>query len=88
MMGVQEEMLFILSIPVYMLWLISLGKLGSIFFRKRGGVWKYVCCLCLLTVVQVWAAGNYMVYSVLQQAVLILFLCAASCRKKIGRAHV
>ncbi len=83
MMGVQEEMLFILSIPVYMLWLISLGKLGSIFFRKRGGVWKYVCCLCLLTVVQVWAAGNYMVYSVLQQAVLILFLCAASCRKNM-----
>ena len=76
MMGVQEEMLFILSIPVYMLWLISLGKLGSIFFRKRGGVWKYVCCLCLLTVVQVWAAGNYMVYSVLQ-------IGRASCRERV-----
>lgn len=74
-MGIEKNVLLIFSIIIYLIWLVSLSKLGSIFFfPKNRTVEKYICFLALLTITNVWAADNYMVSSVTQQALVILFL--------------
>lgn len=74
MMGVEINVFFILSIILYMIYLVSLSKLGGIFFRKKGNLaGKYICLLSLLVITNIWAAGNYLVSSILQQGLLILF---------------
>ena len=74
MMSVEIDMLFVLGIVVYMIWLIGLDKLGSMFFRKKETiVGKYICFWGLLTITGIWLTNDYMVRSFVQQTLLMLF---------------
>lgn len=74
MIGIKINVLFILGIIIYEIWLLCLGKLGSIYFRKKDStVGKYICFLVLLVIVDTWATDNYMISSITQQALLMLF---------------
>lgn len=74
MMSVVKDVLFILGIVVHMIWLIGLGKLGSMFFRKKKAIaGQYICFLGLLTIMGIWLTNNYMVRSIVQQTLLMLF---------------
>lgn len=76
----EKEMLFFLSIIIHMVQLICLGWLGSIFFRKRERTaGKFILFLCLLTLAQIWTADNYLIYSIAQQMLLILFFYMIFC---------
>ena len=67
-------MIVIYGIIVHILWLIGLEKLGSIFFRKKGTITvPYICFFVLLTITEIWLPDNYMVYSIAQQTLRILF---------------
>lgn len=67
-------MIVIFSIIVHILWLIGLGKLGSIFFRKKGTITvPFIFFFVLLTITEIWLPDNYMVYSIAQQTLRILF---------------
>lgn len=74
MTGVEIDMLFVLGIVVRMIWLIGLGKMGSMFFRKKEAVaGQYICFLGLLTITGIWLTNNYMVSSITQQTLLMIF---------------
>ncbi len=74
MTGLERKAVFILSILVCAIWLISLSKLGRIFFQKKGGlIGKSICILGLLALTKGLTADNYMVSSLIQQSLLILF---------------
>lgn len=74
MMGLEQSVAFILRAFVFMIWLVSLRKLGSIFFHKKDGtVWKWICYLILLIATNIWMTGNYLLCSVTQQILLMLF---------------
>ena len=67
-------MIVIFGIIVHILWLIGLEKLGSIFFRKKGTIMvPFIFFFVLLTFTEIWLLDNYMVYSIAQQTLRILF---------------
>lgn len=73
-MRVEIDMLFVLSIAIHMIWIMGLGKLGSMFFRKKKSIaGQYICFLGLLTMTGIWLKNNYMVRSFVQQTLLMLF---------------
>ncbi len=74
MMSVEIDVLFVLDIVIHMIWFIGLGKLGSMFFRKREAIAsQYIYFLGLLTIMEIWLTNNYMVRAIVQQTLLMLF---------------
>jgi len=74
-MGAEIKISFLFGVIVYTIWFLSLIKLYSAFFqRKNNTVWKYIGIFCLLIIMGIWTTDNYLIYSVTQQALLILSL--------------
>lgn len=60
---------------IYAIWFLSLMKLYQIFFQKKSNtVRKYIIIFFLLILVAIWTTGNYLIYSVTGQTLLILSL--------------
>lgn len=73
-MRVEIDVFFVLGIVVHIIWLMGLGKLGSMFFKKRESIAGYsICFLGFLTATGIWRTDNYMVHAIVQQTVLMVF---------------
>lgn len=91
-MRVEIDMLFVLNIVMHTIRLVGLDKLGSMFYPKKKAVaGQYICFLGLLTITGIFLKDNYMVRSVVQQSLLILFfflIFRGNCWEKSGFSSV
>lgn len=87
-MRVEIDMLFVLNTVMHMIGLVGLDKLGSRFFPKKKAIAAhYICFLGLLTITGIFIKDNYMVGSVVQQSLFILFfylIFCGNCWEKSG----